>query len=132
MPKSRVVRGNRHSEAIDPRVEVVLHAIETRLGDPQLTPNQLAALVQLSPPRLRQLMRCEFAHGVKQHIDQRRMVRARRLLQASFMPVKEVMTLVGVRDSSHFSKNYKKHFGVSPREDRLQMIAISSGRSSCV
>ena len=42
------------------------------------------------------------------------MLRAKKLLEESFHTIKETMVMVGYCDASHFSRDYKKCFSVSP------------------
>ena len=103
----------------DPRIAFLTGFIEANLRDPQLSVVRIACEVHLSQSRLRQLMKQHLHTGLKQYIRQRRLSRARELLQASFLSVKEVMAKVGLNDPSHFSKDYKQQFKIAPHQDRV-------------
>ena len=45
--------------------------------------------------------------------------KAKRLLEESFLTVKEVAAEVGMNDISHFGREYKLHYGQTPSETRL-------------
>jgi AraC-like DNA-binding protein len=49
-----------------------------------------------------------------------RMQHAKKLVEASEVPFKQIATEVGMGDSTSFSRRYKKEFGRSPREARKQ------------
>jgi transcriptional regulator GlxA family with amidase domain len=100
--------------ARDVRVELSLRMIEAELKNPKLTATNLAAKLRISPSRLRQLFAAGLGAGPKTYIHQLRLSRARSLLQNSTLSVKEVMAAVGFNDPSHFSRDFKKNFGVSP------------------
>lgn len=102
----------------DARVAAALALIEANLANPRLTVTQLAGEVGLTPSRLRQLVQRDLRTSMKRYIVERRMSQARELLKSSFLSVKEVMVLVGVRDASHFWKTYRRQFGSGPRADR--------------
>jgi len=103
----------------DPRIAFLTEFIEANLADTRLSVRQVASQVQLSQSRVRQLMQLHMRTSPNQYIRQRRLERARELLHSSFLSVKEVMARVGLSDPSHFSRNYKDHFKIVPRQDRL-------------
>lgn len=46
--------------------------------------------------------------------------KAKDLLENSFLSIKEIMREIGINDKSHFSKDFKKIYGLSPKEYRRQ------------
>jgi AraC-like DNA-binding protein len=52
------------------------------------------------------------------------MEHAKRLLETTFLSVKQVMTEVGATDESHFVRDFKAHYGVSPTRFRLGLPSI--------
>jgi transcriptional regulator GlxA family with amidase domain len=101
--------------ARDVRVELSLRMIETEFRNPHLTAAILAAKLRISTSRLRQLFAATVGVGPGALIHQLRLSRARSLLEDSSLSIKEVMGAVGFNDPSHFSRDFKKQFGVSPR-----------------
>ena len=55
------------------------------------------------------------------------MLRARVLLERTFLPVKEAMALVGCHDPSHFSRDFRWFHGVAPRQCRLSAARDQGG-----
>jgi AraC family transcriptional regulator of arabinose operon len=51
---------------------------------------------------------------------------AKELLETTFLSIKEIVALVGFNDESHFVRNFKKLYGVTPSEHRAQVR-----KSSC-
>jgi len=51
-----------------------------------------------------------------------RLRKARDLLQQTTMPVTSVAVSCGFVSSAHFSRAYRKHFGLSPRQDRTMGV----------
>src|SRR5258708_32105643 len=80
----------------------------------------MARSVNLSPPRLRQLFKTETGFSPMQYVRRLRAKRAAYLLQSSFLSIKEVAFQSGSGDVSHFVRDFKKHFGVTPSEFRLK------------
>jgi AraC family transcriptional regulator of arabinose operon len=101
--------------AKDVRVERSLFTIEAELTNPHLTTTILAAKLRISTSCLRQLFAANVGVGPGRLIHLLRLSRARSLLEDSPLSIKEVMAAVGFNDPSHFSRDFKKQFGVSPR-----------------
>lgn len=75
----------------------------------------LAAAVHLSPSRLSHLFMRETGVSPVRYLRMLRMTRAARLLHESVLSVKEIMARVGCTDPSHFSRDFRRTHGVSPR-----------------
>jgi AraC-like DNA-binding protein len=88
--------------------------VETELNNQGLSVLRLAEEIGISPSRLRQLFVAELGNCPNEYIRGRRLDQARVLLATSSLSVKEVMAAVGFNDPSHFSKEFKKRFGVAP------------------
>lgn len=75
---------------------------------------ELAARVNLSPSRFRDLFSAQTGVGPAQYLQGLRLRRARLLIERTFLTVKEVMALVGYNDPSHFSRDFRRYHGVAP------------------
>jgi transcriptional regulator GlxA family with amidase domain len=75
----------------------------------------LARQVNLSESQLTRLFRAETGKAPWRYDRDARLERARELIVNSFKSIKEVMTAVGWNDPSHFCRDFKQRFGVSPR-----------------
>lgn len=78
-----------------------------------VTLDQLAALVHLSPFYLLRVFRETVGLPPHSYLTQIRVARARRLISAS-MPLAEVATAVGFTDQSHLNRHFKALIGVTP------------------
>jgi DNA-binding response OmpR family regulator/anti-sigma regulatory factor (Ser/Thr protein kinase) len=77
--------------------------------------DQLAKLLHISKRNLHYKIKKLTGKTPAQYIQEARLATARKLLESkSKKTVKEVMYEVGLKDSSHFSKNFKKRYGKSP------------------
>ena len=108
---------------IDDRIVRALDAMEQRLSE-ALTVRELAAIAGLSPSRFAHLFRRMVGVPPLRHLHAMRMRRARQLLEESSLPIREVMRQVGWKDPSHFSKDFKRRFGVGPRRYRSRIRSI--------
>ena len=57
-------------------------------------------------------------HSPLQYLKGIRLGRARQLIRVGHVTVEEASTRVGYQSPSQFSREYKRHFGASPAEDR--------------
>jgi AraC-like DNA-binding protein len=103
---------------MDTRIESALAHMEQHLAEP-LSIATLAAGVNLSPSRFAHLFCREVGASPVRYLHALRMLRARVLLERTFLSVKEVMALVGCNDPSHFSRDFRGFHGVVPRACRL-------------
>lgn len=103
---------------MDTRITRALDFVDQHL-DARLPIETLAAAADLSPSRFAHLFRHEVGTSPALYVHALRMLRARALLERSFLSVKEVMTLVGCHDPSHFSRDFRWFHGLSPRQCRL-------------
>jgi transcriptional regulator GlxA family with amidase domain len=101
----------------DPRITWAVNEIHQRLAD-AITVDGLARSVNLSRSRFAHLFRAHTGVSPGRYLRDARLQRARRLLETTFLSVKEVMAAVGFNDPSHFSRDFQAVFGASPREWR--------------
>ena len=89
--------------------------VEQRLTDAGLSPAMLARELNVS---VRTLQRAFAACGesVTAHIRERRLESARRALSAARLTVSEIAAHWQFADSSHFSRAFKRRYGLAPTE----------------
>ena len=98
---------------VDRRITWAVEHMQRHLGEP-LTIPALAARVNLSPSRFRDLFSAQTGLGPAHYLQRLRLRRARLLIERTFLSVKEVMALVGYNDPSHFSREFRRHHGIAP------------------
>jgi len=103
----------------DLRVAAVIRALEADLGRPW-TVSQMAALAGVSDAQLRRLFARAMNASPLQVLCNLRLQAAARLLEDPSIRVKEIQARVGFADASHFSRDFRCRFGVSPIEYRMQ------------
>ncbi|AKH41123.1 AraC-like DNA-binding protein [Altererythrobacter atlanticus] len=100
--------------------ERVCRAIETRLGDPDLSVRSVAAGEGVSVRYLQQLF-SKFGQTVIGYIKARRLERARAELQSPLhaqLSISEICYRWGFSQSAHFSRAYRERYGEAPRDTR--------------
>jgi AraC family transcriptional regulator of arabinose operon len=98
---------------MDPRVRTTLALMQENLQG-AWSADTLARAVNLSPSRFQHLFKAEIGMAPTHYLRALRMEEARRLLQTSRLTVKQIINGVGVEDKSHFAREFKKAYGLSP------------------
>ena len=114
---------------IDHRVKMVIRFIEAN-GDRQLSLNEIAQSINVSPWHLCRLFKMGTGTSVNQYLLGLRMQKAKELLETTCLRVKEIMNQVGIRDESHFARTFKKLYRVSPSQYRALYRAQPSANST--
>lgn len=107
---------------VDIRIHILMSLIQSELHR-DLYLEELAQLVNLSPSRLRHLFKRDTGQTLTQYVVHQRLSQARVFLETTHLSVKEVMNRVGISDSSHFTRDFKKLFGLTPTAYKQQRVA---------
>lgn len=98
---------------MDQRVGNVIAVMKANLHR-QIPVSEMASSVQLSPSHLRHLFKNETGTSLARYLRDLRLAQAKELLETAFLSVKQVATKVGINDVSHFVRNFKEAYGVTP------------------
>jgi len=79
----------------------------------------IAQSVNLSVWRLCHIFKSETGLSPINYLRTLRMERARVLLETSFLSIKEIAHEVGINDGSHFVRDFKLIYGVTPTRYRM-------------
>lgn len=82
------------------------------------TINRLAKEINISKSQLVKLFQIEFELSPVQYVRNLRLEKACDLLETTFLRVKEVAFVVGIGDQSHFVRDFKKKYDLTPTEYR--------------
>lgn len=110
---------------MDRRVQHVIVVMQNDLhAGPPLA--ELARAVNLSVSRLHHLFK--VATGMSPARYRRLLLneKARLLLQTSFLSVKQVRASLGIDDRSHFERDFKKLYGITPAQYRAINLCVAS------
>jgi AraC-like DNA-binding protein len=110
---------------VDVRIQILTSLIQCDFCR-DLRLDELAHLVNLSPSRLRHLFKHDTGQTLAQYLMYTRMQHARVLLETTHLSVKEAMNQVGIGDCSHFARDFKKLYGVSPTSCRQQRSLVTT------
>jgi transcriptional regulator GlxA family with amidase domain len=116
---------NSKSKTTDARVSLILDLLEYSCGQ-SLDLDQLCARCNLSRSRVQHLFKAHTATTPSRHLKEIKLIKARELLEQTFYTVKQVSSLVGFSDISHFVRDYKSRFGQTPTESRRLSYAAKS------
>jgi transcriptional regulator GlxA family with amidase domain len=100
--------------------ERVKRVIELMEGDPSrtFTLGDMAESVNLSAPYFCYLFKTITGVPPAKYLKSLRMQQAASLLTTTFLSVKEIVRRVGLTDESHFVRDFKRVYGVTPSEYR--------------
>ncbi len=102
---------------MDPRIASAARRLEEEIKEP-LTVAALARTLNLSPSRFAHLFTKEIGMSPIRYLHVQRMLRARLLLEQTFLSIKEVMVQVGCSDPSHFARDFQRFHGLPPTQWR--------------
>ena len=111
--------------------ERVKRVIELMEGDPSrsFTLGKMAESVNLSAPYFCYLFKTITGVPPAKYLKSLRMQQAALLLTTTFLSVKEIVRRVGLTDESHFVRDFKRLYGMTPSEYRNSAL-LSSDRTS--
>lgn len=120
-PKAITIQSVLHleNELTDSRIRKTIELIRENLHLP-ISLEKLARHVNLSASRLRNLFCQVIGIPIAQFIRLFRLEMARQLLRTEFLTIKEVMAKTGIHDPSHFNRDFKLAYGVTPAQYRNQ------------
>jgi AraC-like DNA-binding protein len=106
---------------MDHRVQKVIRLMKEDLSR-QLTLGEMSNAVNLSPGHLRYLFKAETGMTFAQYLKSLRMEEAKALLESTFLSIKEIMYRIGMRDESHFARDFRKAHGLAPTKYRARRL----------
>ena|SRR5260370_634449 len=104
---------------MDARVQAAISTMQRSLAD-RLSMIVLSKSVNLSPARLQQLFKKETGRSPMQYLRELRTRHAELLLTSTFLSIKEIAFVTGVKHVSSFVHAFKRQHGLTPREFRAQ------------
>lgn len=108
------------------KVGLALQYIEQSYRNLDLTLQEVAHTVDISPSYLSRLFKEEKGISFVQYVTKLRMCEAQTLLKDITLKTYEVADRVGYTDYPHFTKTFKKYTGVSPKEFRKNLGKVAS------
>src|SRR5699024_2579700 len=84
--------------------------------DQDVTLEDVASSVDLSPNYFSNLFKQEFGETFIDYLTKLRLNKARELIRENRYSLKEISFMVGYKDPNYFSRVFKKYDGQSPRQ----------------
>lgn len=84
------------------------------------TIEEMAGLVELSVPHFQKLFKTNTGTSPMAYLRDLRLARACERLESSFHQLKQIRIDIGMTDNSHFTRDFKVKFGLTPSEYRRQ------------
>lgn len=100
-----------------PKLQEIVMLMEANLEEP-IDLDELACHVGVSRRQLERLFHKYLQCSPSRYYLKLRLIRARQLLKQTSMSILEIGSVCGFVSTPHFSKCYRMHFGISPREER--------------
>lgn len=100
-------------------LESAVGYIDSHLAD-ELSVRDIAAACYVSGDHLTRLFKKKFGKSVSEYIQEKRIRLAGELLRRQDMTISMVANSVGFGNYSYFTEQFKKYFGVTPREYQKQ------------
>lgn len=110
-----------HLESVDGRVRTALMLIQTE-GYSRASIEHIAALVNLSVTRLTHLFKECIGTSPRNYDVQLRLLKAQKLIKHTYLRIKEIEAKCGFSDSSRFALQFRRAFGISPKECRARAL----------
>ncbi|MFB9273897.1 response regulator transcription factor [Cohnella cellulosilytica] len=118
---AELARLHAQKRTVGREINSVLRFIEANY-ERDITLEELAELVQMSPNYLSGLFKKEMQQNYADYLVQYRIEQAKELLLGTYMKTYEVAEKTGFANHSYFSRAFKKMTGSSPREFRRQWM----------
>jgi len=95
-----------------------LRALIARNLNKDWTVERMADTVELSVPHFQKLFKTNLGVPPMVFVRDLRLAEARELLETTFHQIKQIGIQIGIASDSHFTRDFKKKFGVTPTEYR--------------
>jgi transcriptional regulator GlxA family with amidase domain len=116
---------------MDPRVRKAAAIIRKNLHR-DFSLGEIAIIFNLSASRLRHLFTYEMGITPARYLKTLRMQAAKELLETTFFNVRQIMLKVGIKDESHFVRDFKKVYGRGPSQHRAYYLGMKSSTGDSV
>jgi two-component system response regulator YesN len=80
----------------------------------------LAKTFHLNPEHLSRIFKQKYQIQIKDYITEIRIAKAKILLESQNLRINEISSIIGFNDEKYFSKVFRKHVGMTPKEFKLK------------
>ena len=105
------------SKATNPKGASILSFIHENYAS-NIDNKQIAAHLNYHPYYVNKLFSTYSDMTIHQYVNHYRLMQASHYLSTSTMPIQQICYMVGFQSPAHFTENFKKKFGISPKQYR--------------
>lgn len=106
-----------HTATYDEKIQQLLEYINENLSD-DLSVDKLAEQVFLSKFYLMRKFKADTGYSIHQYINSKRMLMAKKMLSTTDLSITDICYQCGFKEYSVFSREFKKQFKITPRQQR--------------
>ncbi len=111
------------------RIKKVLDFLEATPTD-SISLESASAVLRISPSRFRHLFKDYVGVSFHKYVIRLRLERAHQLLRRTNFTVEKIAGMLGIQDLSHFARDFKRAYGVSPGATRCAVANMVITRTS--
>lgn len=108
----------------------ILNYIDQNYTSPDLTLDVIAQALSFSPSYLTRYFKEKQGVSLMQFIDQKRFSKSKQLLAETELSVKEIREQCGYTDAANFSRKFRQHEGITPKQYRTLHSQVSGEEDS--
>ncbi|MBS6645371.1 MAG: AraC family transcriptional regulator [Clostridiaceae bacterium] len=97
----------------------ILNYIDQHYTSPDLTLDVIAQALSFSPSYLTRYFKEKQGVSLMQFIDQKRFSKSKQLLTETELSIKEIREQCGYSDAANFSRKFRQHEGITPKQYRI-------------
>ncbi len=111
------------------RIKKVLDFLESTPSE-FISLESASAVLSISPSRFRHLFKDYVGVSFHKYVIRLRLERAHHLLRTTSFTVEKIAGMLGIQDLSHFARDFKRAYGVSPGATRCTVANMVLSRTS--
>jgi AraC-like DNA-binding protein len=110
--------------SMDGRIFHIIEKIRKNLNH-DWTVEEMAIFTELSESHFQKLFKSETGMSPKAYLKNLRLEKARELLENGFKQIKQIGYEIGLTNDSHFARDFKRTFGMTPSDYRARFWKFS-------
>lgn len=103
----------------------ILNYVDQHYTSPDLTLDVIAQALSFSPSYLTRYFKEKQGVSLMQFIDQKRFSKSKELLANTDLSVTEIREQCGYTDAANFSRKFRQHEGITPKQYRILHSQVS-------
>lgn len=103
----------------NPTVQKIIQHIEEHLSD-ELSLQELANALNLDEYYISHLFKKEMGTSIHKYVIRKRLNESKKLLEKNY-GIRELISLIGFKDESHFIQCFKKEYGFTPKQYKMSL-----------